>query len=304
MILSNRLKGFLFIIMADLMWALSASVAKFLFNRQVSPFDLVQIRLILSFSILAAWLFLFNRNLIRINREDIRYMLVIGVLGFASVQFTYYYTISQTNVATAIFLQYLAPVFILLYSLAAGKDSISPAKILTLTFAILGGFLMVKGTSGPGMAVTLPGLLSGLGAAVSFAFYTLYGKYGLKKYSPWTVLAWGMGVGGAAWAIYSPPWVTFSNYPHPGDWLFFIYLAVFATILPFGFFFKGLHYLTPLVAGITSTMEPVLAAVLAYLLLGEALTGMQIAGCALILTAVTLLQIKAGPSEKPARSGE
>ncbi|MFZ5650657.1 MAG: DMT family transporter [Bacillota bacterium] len=302
--MSNRLKGFLFIVAADLMWALSASVAKFLFNKKVSPFDLVQIRLIFSFSILGAYLFLFNRKLLKISREDIRYMLVIGVLGFASVQFTYYFTISRTNVATAIFLQYLAPVFILLYSLAAGKEAISPAKILTLIFATMGGFLMIKGTSGAGMTVTLPGLVSGLAAAVSFAFYTLYGKYGLKKYSPWTVLTWGMGVGGAAWAIYSPPWVTFSNYPHLGDWLFFIYLAVFATILPFGFFFKGLQYLTPVVAGITSTMEPVLAAILAYLLLGEALTLMQIAGCLLILTAVTLLQIKAGPSEKPVRARE
>lgn len=302
--MSNHIKGFLFIIMADLMWALSASVAKFLFNRQVSPFDLVQIRLILSFSILAAYLFLFNRKLIKINREDIGYMVVIGVLGFASVQFTYYYTISQTNVATAIFLQYLAPVFILLYSLAAGKEAISPAKTLTLIFATMGGFLMVKGTSGPGLAVTLPGLVSGLAAAVSFAFYTLYGKYGLSKYSPWTVLTWGMGVGAAVWALYSPPWLTFSKFASIEEWLFFTYLAVFATILPFGFFFKGLQYLTPVVAGITSTMEPVLAAALAYLLLGEALTQMQITGCLLILTAVILLQIKSDPSEKTVRTKE
>ncbi|MFZ5647449.1 MAG: DMT family transporter [Bacillota bacterium] len=304
MILSSQMKGFLFILAADMMWSFSAIVAKFLFNRQMSPFDLVQIRIILSFSILAAYLFLFNRKLLKIDHQDILYMITIGVLGVASVQFTYYLTISQTNVATAIFLQYLAPIFILLYSLAAGKESISPIKLITLICATLGGFLMVKGTPEAGMAVNLPGLLSGLASAIFFAFYTVYGKYGLKKYSPWTVLAWGMGVGGAVWALYNPPWLTFSRYASAGDWLFFVYLAVFATILPFGFFFKGLNYLTPVVAGITSTMEPVLAGILAYLLLGEALTFMQITGCLLILTAVTLLQVKTNPAEKPTAARE
>lgn len=299
MTLSGPLKGFIFILMADLMWGLSATAAKYLFNRQVSPFDLVQIRLILSFLLLTAYLLVFNRKLLSIGRSDIPYMIVIGIFGFATVQFTYYYTISQTNVATAVFLEYLAPVFILLYGLLARKETINTVKIMALTGAIIGGFLMVKGTAGSGMAVTLPGLISGLASAVSFAFYTVYGKYGLSKYSPWTVLTWGMGVGGVVWALYSPPWITFSAYNTYGDWLFFIYIAVFATILPFGFFFKGLKYLSPVVAGITSTMEPVLAGILSFLILGEVLTFMQITGCALILSAVIMLQVRAEKESRP-----
>lgn len=279
--------------MADIMWGLSATAAKYLFNRQVSPFDLVQVRLILSFVLLTAYLLIFNRSLLRINRSDIPYMIILGIFGVAIVQFTYYFTISQTNVATAVFLEYLAPVFILLYGLLAGKEKASAVKLLALVGAILGGFLMVKGTTGSGMAVTVPGLISGLASAISFAFYTVYGKYGLEKYSPWTLLTWGMGVGGAVWALYNPPWITFSSYGTYGDWLFFVYIAVFATILPFGFFFKGLKYLSPVVAGITSTMEPVLAGILSFILLGEVLTFMQITGCALILSAVIMLQVKA-----------
>lgn len=298
MILSVRIKGFLYILLADCLWGLSATAAKHLFNNQVSPFDLVQIRLLLSFLILLAYLAAFKPGLLRIGKKDIPYILNLGIFGFACVQFTYYYTISQTNVATAIFLQYLAPFFILTYGLLTRKDSVSPVKMLALGAATLGGLLMVKGTTGAGMAITLPGLAVGLASAAAFAFYTVYGKYGLQKYSPWTLMLWGMGVGGAAWAFYSPPWITFARYSTATDWLFFFYIAVFATILPFGFFFKGLGHLTPVVAGITSTMEPVLAAALAYLILGEALTVMQIAGCALILSAVTIIQIKPGSGEK------
>lgn len=292
MLLSSQLKGFLFILLADFLWGLSATLAKYLFNRQISPFDLVQIRLILSFMILAAYLAAVNPGLLRIDRRDIPYMIVFGVLGMASVQFTYYYTISETNVATAVFLQYLAPVFILLYGLFTRRESVTAVKLLALSSATLGGLLIVKGTTGAGMAVTVPGLISGLCSAAVFAFYTLYGKYGLDRYSPWTLLLWGMGAGGAAWALYKPPWITFSQYGG-GDWLFFVYIAVFATIIPFGFFFKGLNHLPPLITGITSTLEPVLAGIISYIILGEVLTAVQLAGCALIVAAVALIQIRA-----------
>lgn len=300
MTLSNQIKGLLFIVLADFLWGLSATAAKYLFNRQISPFDLVQIRLILSFVLLAAYLAAVNPKLLRIDRRDISYMIFFGIFGMAAVQFAYYYTISETNVATAVFLEYLAPVFILLYGLFTRREEISAVKLLALASAISGGLLIVKGTTGAGMAVTVPGLISGLGAAAAFAFYTLYGKYGLARYSPWTLLMWGMGVGGAVWALYKPPWVTFSSFGGV-DWLFFLYIAVFATIIPFGFFFKGLQYLSPLITGITSTLEPVMAGILSYFILGEVLTLVQVAGCALIILAVVLLQLRAEQQEKTPR---
>ncbi len=291
MTLSNQFKGLLFIALADFLWGLSATAAKYLFNRQVSPFDLVQIRLILSFALLAACLAVTNPRLLRIERSDILYFILFGVFGMAAVQFTYYFTISETNVATAVFLEYLAPVFILLYGLFTRREAVNSTKIITLISATLGGLLIVKGTTGAGMAVTVPGLISGLASAAAFAFYTVYGKYGLAKYSPWTLLTWGMGVGVAAWALYKPPWVTFFSFGWT-DWLFFLYIAVFATIIPFGFFFKGLQCLSPLIAGITSTLEPVMAGILSYLILGEVLTPMQVSGCGLIVLSIVLLQLK------------
>lgn len=291
MVMSGRLKGFLFILLADFLWGLSGTVAKHLFNHQVSPYDLVQIRLILAFFILGAYLLAANRDLLRVDRSDYTYFLVFGLCGVATVQFTYLYTISQTNVATAVFLQYLAPVFILLYGLLTRSESITVLKAAALVLAILGGIFIVKGTTGAGMLVTIPGLIGGLGSAISFAFYTLYGKYGLGRYSPWTLLFWGMGVGGVAWAISNPPWLTLSKYG-AGDWPFFIFIAVFATILPFGFFFEGLRYLSPVVTGITSTMEPVMAGLIAFAILGEILTTVQLAGCFLILTAVVMVQLR------------
>lgn len=291
MAFSDKLKGFLCILLADILWGLSATVAKYLFNQQISPFDLVQVRLILSSVLLLAYLAAVNPEAIRVKRPDLPYLFIFGTMGMATVQFTYLFTISETNVATAVFLEYLAPIFIFIYELLRGREGLTKTKMLSLAGAMAGGFLIVKGTPGAGMAVTPLGLASGLTSAVSFAFLTVYSSYRLKKYSAWTTLLWGMGIGGLVWCIYQAPWVTFLAHGLH-DWLFFLYIAVFATIIPYGLFFKGIKYLSPVVAGITSTMEPVAAGILAFLILGEVLTNMQITGGILILAAVIAIQLR------------
>lgn len=291
---SDRIKGFLFILCADFLWALSGSLAKYLFNQAVSPFDLVQVRLTLSALLLGLFLALMRPAQLRIEKSDLLYMAIFGLFGMSMVQFTYMFTISETNVATAIFLQYLAPIFILAYGLLLGREQVTVLKLTALIAATLGGYLILTGQAG-GLSITRIGMISGLLSALAFAFYMIYGKYGLSKYPPLTMLFWGMAVGSLAWFFYQPPWVTVAPF-HLRDWLFFFYIAVFSTIIPFACFFKGLHLLNPVVAGITSTMEPVLASLIAFLFLGERLSLLQTAGCGLILAAVLFVQVGAEPA--------
>lgn len=288
---SRTLKGFIFVLAAAILWALAAITAKYLFNFQVSPWDLTQMRLVLSALFLGLYLAWREPGSLRIERKDLGYMIIFAILGVSAMQFTYFFTISQTNVATAVFLEYLAPIIILLYELLQGRETSAWNRILPVIIATMGGFLIVKGTTGQGMAVTPVGLVSGIGSAFAFAFYILYSRYGLAKYSAWTVLFWGYTIGGLVWTLNGLPWETFLSY-QGSTWLYFIYIAIFATILPAGFFFKGLTFLSPVAAGVTSTLEPVAAGVLAFLLLGEVLTGMQLAGSLLIIVAITVIQMK------------
>lgn len=287
----STFKGFLCVLGAAILWALSAVTAKFLFDSEVSPWDLTQMRLVLSALLLGLYLAWREPGLLRIERKDLGYMAIFGILGVSAMQIAYFFTISQTNVATAVFLEYLAPVIILVYELLKGREILALNRILPVIIAIAGGFLIVKGTAGQGMAVTPVGLVSGIGSAFAFAFYILYSRYGLSKYSSWTLLFWGYAIGGLAWTLNGLPWETFLSY-QGSTWLYFVYIAIFATILPAWFFFKGLTMLSPVAAGVTSSLEPVAAGLMAFLLLGEVLTGMQIMGSLLIVAAITVIQLK------------
>lgn len=289
MLLSKEWRGLLFVVMAATLWGISGSVAKQLFNQQVSPFDLTSIRLFFSFVVLFLYLAVTKRALLRISLSDIPYFLIFGCFGVALVQFSYLFTISQTNVATAVFLEYLAPVLAALYGMIFLRERPHYFKVLALFLAVCGGMFIVSGSPGGGLTVNRAGLTSGLVSAAAFAFYSIYSKKGLARHSPWTVLTYGSAAGAFWWSFYLPPWQAMAGHSLT-NWLFFMYIVVFATILPYGFFILSLKYLDPVKAGIISTLEPVIAGVVAWLFLHETLFPLQVLGGAVVCAAVIMVQ--------------
>jgi drug/metabolite transporter (DMT)-like permease len=66
--------------------------------------------------------------------------------------------------------------------------------------------------------------------------------------------------------------------------------VVFGTLIPFGLYLVGVNYIRSTRTIITATLEPIAAAFLAYFLLGEALSGLQITGGLSVIAAIAMLQ--------------
>ena len=143
------------------------------------------------------------------------------------------------------------------------------------------------------------GIVSGLISSLFFSFYALYGEKGLKKYDGWTLILYGFGFATVFyWIIISPMKLITGGYSLK-MWIAFLYIAVFATLIPFGFYFKGIERVRATRASITATWEPVIAGFAAYIVLGEVLYPLQVLGGIGVIAAVVLLQIgreKAAPS--------
>ncbi|MCO1602559.1 EamA family transporter [Desulfosporosinus nitroreducens] len=276
---------------AAVLWGTSATFAKNLFNNDLSPFDVAQMRLTLSFCLLVFVISISKPKLLRVRRSDLGYIAIFGIVGLGMLQFTYLLSLSLTNVATALFLQYTAPIIILVVGLILRTEFLTWIKIVALCASIGGGYMIVVGTTS-GFTLNPVGVMYGLAAACTFAFYSMYGKRGLVKYNAWTLLTWGMGFGSLTWCIYQAPWTLAMRYGGLA-WLQFLYIAVIATILPFGLYFKGLQNLSAFRAGMIGMLEPVVGAISAFFFLGELLTLTQLLGSGLILLGVALIQISA-----------
>jgi drug/metabolite transporter (DMT)-like permease len=291
--------GYLFILIGTTLWGVSSVVAKSLFNIGLPPGELVQIRLTLATLTLLLFVLIFDRRRIIISLKDLPYFLVLGFVGVAGVQYTYYYTISKIPVGPAVLIQYLSPVWIALYAFIFQKEPLTKGKIVALLLAFLGCYFTVGGYRMDLLRLNRIGMVSGLISSLFFSFYALYGEKGLRKYDPWTLLLYGFGFGAVFyWILISPMKVIAEGYSFK-VWMAFLYIAIFSTLIPFGLYFKGIERVRATRASITATWEPVVAGVTAYFVLGEVLFSLQVLGGIGVIAAIALLLLakeKTSPS--------
>lgn len=287
----GNIKGYLMVAGAALCWGIMGTLARFLFTSQeVSPLVLTTIRATLAFPILFLVLLIWNRQHLQVRLSDLPLLAIVGIGGLAMANFTYYYTISLTNVATAILLQYMAPIIVALFSVAFLGERMTWVTLTSLALAIGGDFLMVKGYDPQALRLNLPGIISGILAACAFAFYTLISKKAIERMDSWTLLTYAYAFAALFWWIVVPPWAIASQGYSLRLWGIFFVIAAFGTVLPFGLYVRGLVYLPATKVSIVSTLEPVVAAVAAFSVLGEHLSLFQSFGGFMVLAGVVLIQ--------------
>ena len=208
-------RGYLFVILAAVLWGVSGSAAKFLFNSGVSPFQLVQLRLTIATIGLLIWLGIRNPSLLKISRRDIWYFTLFGTAGMGACQFTYLYAISKIHVAAAILLQYLAPSFIALHAVLIARDRLSFPTVLALAGATAGCYFVVGAYNLELLSMNLAGVVSGILSAVAFAWYSIHGEYGMRRYNPWTVLFYAIMFAALVWNLLHPPFEAFTHQLFP-----------------------------------------------------------------------------------------
>ncbi|MCX8118529.1 MAG: DMT family transporter [Desulfobacterota bacterium] len=287
----EELYGYLYVLIGSTLWGISSVVAKALFNVGLPPEELVFVRLVLSTLILFFVLLLYDPKRLIIDLKDLPYFLVLGGIGVTGMQFFYYFTISQIQVGPAILLQYLQPLWVFLYAAFFQREPFSKTKSAALVLAVAGCYLMVGGYEIDLLRLNRTGILSGLIASFFFTFYALYGEKGLKKYDPWTLIFYGFGLSALCYLVFVSPVKILGEGHSLKVWIAFLYISIFSTLIPFGFYFKGMERLRATRASITSTWEPVVAGVAAFLALGEVLEPLQIVGGLGVIAAIVLLQL-------------
>ncbi len=294
--------GYLFVTLAALLWGVSGSAAKYLFLNGVTPFQLVQLRLTIAAAGLLFYLLLRHPALLKIQRRDIPYFAVFGCIGMAGVQFTYLFAISRINVAAAILLQYLAPAFIALHAVLFFRDRLNPVTVLALIGAFAGCYLVGGAYNLDVVALNLMGIISGLLSAVGFAWYSIQGEYGMRRYSPWTVLFYAMFFGALTWNVFLTPLASFMHPRSVELWGWILYIGVLGTLVPFGLFLEGVNLIRATRASITATLEPIMAGVLSFLFLNETMASWQLMGAGLVILSIVILQLNQEQDAKaPAR---
>jgi drug/metabolite transporter (DMT)-like permease len=240
---------------------------------------------------LVLYLALRRRDLLIPPRAALGPILLFG-LGLVAVNWSYYTAIDRIPVGVAISLQDTAPVMVLLAVALVARRSPAAllwvAALLTLFGAVLvsGAYDGLRGLDGVGVA-------AGFGSAVAFAVYLLGAEAaGRRGAHPATALAGGFVVASIVWGIVLPWWGwPVDRLAEPEIVLRVLGVGLIGTLFPFLLIVNALRVLPAAIAGIAATTEPVFAAGLAWLLLGQSLGVAQLAGGGLVVGGVVLAQL-------------
>ena len=283
--------GYLYVSLAAILFAISGTSAKFLFNDGISAFQLIQMRTTLAFTGLLIWLCLRYPTFLKISIKNIPYFIGLGMFGIGSAQFFYLLAISKINVAAAILLHYTGPVFVALYVVFIQRQKLRFNITLAISGTLIGCFLVVGAYNLQLFALNRIGIIAGILAAVSFAVYSILSDYGMRKYTPWTVLLYGLLFAALMWNILHPPLEAFFHRYSPVQWGWILFIGICGTIFPFGLYFEGVKRIQPTHASITATLEPISAGVIAAVFLGEVMVPLQIIGGLIVIVSIIILQL-------------
>jgi drug/metabolite transporter (DMT)-like permease len=302
-------QGYLYIATATFCWGVAASLGRAAFTgrlpglqalRPIDPLILSQSRATFSFLALLPVLGLLRGwRRLRLPAADVRDTCLIGVLGVAASNYFYYLAIQRTNVATAIIVQYTAPIWVLLYAVARGQQRPTRQRVGAVGLAVTGIALVIGLFGGRGLRLDSVGLFAGLLAAFSFAFYNIGGHNVLARHDRWMVLLFTTCSASLFWLVVNPPWKIAAAHYSGEQWLFLLLFSLISVLAPFSLYFAGLQRLEPTRAIVVSCLEPAFSIVIAAVALGEIMRPLQVAGIVFVLAAIIVVQRPDGKSSEP-----
>lgn len=286
----TRLRGSVMILGAAALWGVSATAAKVLFAYHLDTLLVVQARVTVSFLILVIAAAVLRHDVLRVRWDDLWKFAALGCGGVAATNFTYYFTIKESTVATAILIQYTAPLLVIGYEVWGGQERVTARKLIAAVLALVGCFLAVGGYDAGVLKITPLALFTGICSTVGFAFMTIFTRFVLRSQNVWTMTIYSIGFASLFWSVVNPPWVIADQIPTTDVILPLVVLAIISLLIPHSLFFAGLRGVTPSRAIITSTIEPVVAIASAAIVLGEYLQPLQLLGAIVVIAAVVVLQ--------------
>jgi DME family drug/metabolite transporter len=301
--------GYILAIAAAVLWSTLGLLGKYIYQYDADPLTVVTIRAVVAFATLALVLALVDRRYLLVRPRDVPFFAAYGLIGVTLNYASYFYALRWTTVTTAVILLYTYPAIVTVFAALFMDETLNWMKGLVLGLTFCGCFLVVEGYSLAAWRLNLRGGLFGLGAGVTAAAYSLMGKKALGRYKSWTAVCYAFGFGAAFLLPFRPPGVLLrTHYPWQA-WLGILALAWFPTLLAYALFTTSMAHIEASQASIIATLEPVLAVLLASVVLGERVSLPQGIGAALVLGGVLLLQfterarrLGPGPSAHRARA--
>ena len=296
---TTRLRATITSLLSAVAFGFAGIPAKMAYGAGFTPLQVTAVRIVLTALVLLACVAPWN-GLPKLGSW--RLVLAYAALGVIGSPLLYFVAVSRIPIGVAMVLEFLAPVLVALWIRLVRRTRL-PASMWVGTALALIGLAMIAQLF-DAVSFDLVGTLAGFGAAVCTAAYYLLGEQAAKQGDPLTLTTGGMVVGAVLISIVSPPWtlpwsaMTTSTTLGP-VWLGLVLLALVSTAFAYVAGVLALRRLPSSAASVLGLVEPLVATLAGWLILGQVLTVVQIIGAAVLLGGAAIVQLAAGRPIEP-----
>jgi drug/metabolite transporter (DMT)-like permease len=293
--------GYLMVAVAACLFAVNGTVSKIVLGSGLSSLELTQIRSTGAAVGLLAFLVAFARRRLRVGRRELLFLVVYGVTGVAFVQWLYFVALEHLPVGVALLIQFTGPLWVALFARFVYHETIRRRVWVALALCLTGLTLVVELWTG--LAFSTIGITAALGASFALAAYILMAERERRHRDPVSLSFYGFLFAALFWAMVQPlwqfPWSVLDNtvslQGNLSDrtapvWLLVGFVIVVGTMVTFSLLTGALRHIPATRAAIVSTLEPVLATVIAWAWLGESFGPSQLVGGAIVIAGIFLAQ--------------
>ena len=221
----------------------------------------------------------------KIKAKDIPYLLVPAILLSFTI-YTYTVGLKTTTIANTVFLQQMAPLYVLVISAFLLKEKASKKTVLSVLVGITGGFIIFYyDLSTMNVSSNFYGNVMSTLSGFGWALYTISIRALGKRYDGLTTTLWMFLFA----SVIMSPFFVGSEILTPFSLLMLFLLGFLCTAGAFLLYSIALKHLVATKASVIILAEGVLAGILAYFILGETVTQGTIIGGALILLAIGII---------------
>ena len=289
---------YLKLLLAMLIWGGTFTSAKML-GTEMDPIIAALFRFVLASSALLIMVLFKEGKLPGISKKQFFALLGMGATGIAMYNLLFFYGLLHAEASRGSLITATNPVLIAVAAIFLFKEKLTLIRLIGLVLCVFGAFLIIsRGDFGvlfdKGIGL---GEMAFIGCAISWATYTLIGRFISNELSSLVVIAYASSMGAILLLIVAlifKPLLIVSALTHLNLTvsLHLLYLAILATVIGFVWFQEGVKVLGAAKAAVFIYLMPVSAVFIAFVVLDEKLSLVLLIGAALIISGIYLVNRK------------
>lgn len=266
----------------------------------LSPLWLTPARMLVAAALFLAFAVVAQRRLVALVLRDARTLarlVLYGVFGVLLMQITYLFAIREAGAGTALTLEQLCLVFVMLYVCWKGRRAPNKREVLGILFAGAGVVCIATQGDPSTLSASAVGVAWGVASGLTMAFYNILPIEPLKRYGTPIVNGIGLLLGAVVCSAFTHPWTYEIDLP-PEGWVVFAGLAVIGTFVAYFLYIQGVNDAGPMRASLLACSEPVTGTFVSAVWIGTEITVWDVLGLVLII-AMVFLEVQKDPQDKP-----